>query len=246
MFKNKTVLVTGGNRGIGKEIVKKFAANNANVAFMYAGDEKSAANTLNELSGSKGRIKAYKCDVSDFDAVKEKTGQILNDFNGVDILVNNAGITRDKLTLSMKENDFDDVIGINLKGAFNTVRHLYSHLMKKPGSRIINIASISGIDGNAGQVNYSASKAGLIGLTKSLAKELAARGVTCNAVAPGLVETAMTEKIDYELLVKMTERVPAKRMAQPGEVADLVLFLASESSGYITGQVIRIDGGLTI
>lgn len=244
MIKGKTAIITGASRGIGRAIALKFAAEGANVAIIYSGNDQKAEEVANEAQKCNVSAKKYKCNVSSFDECKETVKQIMSDFGGIDILVNNAGITRDKLVLQLKENDFDDVVDINLKGAFNMIKHCVSPLIKKRYGKIINISSVSGIMGNAGQANYSASKAGIIGLTKSVARELAGRNICCNAIAPGFIETDMTES--FKENEKILESIPLSRMGKPDEVANLALFLADETSDYITGEVIRIDGGLAI
>lgn len=241
MLTDKVAVVTGGSRGIGRAVCLELAQAGVKVAFLYAGNEQTAQQTLAELGP---QAKAYCCDVADADAVAEVFGQILQDFGTVDILVNNAGVTRDKLVLGMKEEDFSRVLDVNLKGAYHMIRQVYPVMMKKRSGKIINISSVSGLMGNAGQANYAASKAGLIGLTKSVAKELASRGVCCNAVAPGFVQTDMTTAFTENQ--KIVDAIPAKRFAKPEEVAHLVSFLASEKADYITGEVIRIDGGLAM
>ena len=185
----------------------------------------------------------YVCDVSSFEASKEVVEKVIEEFGGVDILVNNAGIVRDKLILSMKEEDFDMVINVNLKGAFNMIKHTYSHFMKKRRGRIISISSIVGLNGNAGQANYSSSKAGLIGLTKSTAKELGGRNITVNAIAPGFIDTDMTQQLSDKVKDAMKAQIPMKRPGTPEDIANLALFLASDEASYITGEVIRVDGG---
>ncbi|MGN0556940.1 MAG: 3-oxoacyl-[acyl-carrier-protein] reductase [Acutalibacteraceae bacterium] len=244
MLKGKTAVITGGYQGIGMEIAKKLGANGADVAVLDIADPSGASEVISYLEGCGVRAKAYSCDVSDFEAVKAVFKEIVADFGHIDILVNNAGITRDKLMLGMKEADFDSVININLKGVFNTIKQVYPLFAKQRSGKIVNMSSISGLMGNAGQVNYSASKAGLVGLTKSVAKELASRGVCCNAVAPGFIRTKMTENfVDNEQLI---DSLPMKRMGEAEEVAELVLFLCSDKSNYITGEVIRIDGGMAM
>lgn len=244
MLKDKVALITGGSRGIGRAIALEFAKNGANVAVIYAGNADSADETCKEAEKSGVKALCYKCDVSDFEQCGNTVKQIIADFGGLDILVNNAGITRDKLIMQMKEEDFDKVIDINLKGAFNTIKHTYMHFIKKRQGRIINISSVSGIMGNAGQANYSASKAGLLGLTKSAAKELAARNVTCNAIAPGFIKTDMTDAMPDSVKDNTVNFIPLKRMGTPEEVAKLAAFLASDAAAYITGEIIKIDGGL--
>ena len=241
MLKGKTAVVTGGSRGIGKAICLKFAENGADIAFLYAGNTVKAEETVKELEGLGVKAKAYQCNVADADAVAAVIKEIVKDFGGIQILVNNAGITKDKLVPMMKAADFDAVIDTNLKGAFYMAKGVYPLFLKQKGGKIINISSVSGLTGNPGQANYSASKAGVIGLTKSVAKELASRGVCCNAIAPGFIATEMTQALENDTL---KDAIPMKRFGEAEEVAKLALFLASEHSDYITGEVIRIDGGL--
>ena len=241
MLKGKTAVVTGGSRGIGKAICLKFAENGADIAFLYAGNTVKAEETVKELEGLGVKAKAYQCNVADADAVASVIKEIVKDFGGIQILVNNAGITKDKLVPMMKAADFDAVIDTNLKGAFYMIKGVYPLFLKQKGGKIINISSVSGLTGNPGQANYSASKAGVIGLTKSVAKELASRGVCCNAIAPGFIATEMTQALENDTL---KDAIPMKRFGEAEEVAKLALFLASEHSDYITGEVIRIDGGL--
>lgn len=246
MLTGKTALVTGGSRGLGRAIALKMAAEGANVAIAYAGNETAANDTVAEAQKLGVKAAAYRCDVSSFSQTEALCKQVIADFDGVDILVNNAGIVRDGLILSMKEEDFDAVLATNLKGAFNMTKHLYSHFMRKRAGRILNITSVVGLMGNAGQANYAAAKAGLIGLTKSTAKELAGRGVTCNAIAPGFIQSDMTDALSDKVKEQVLGAIPAKRMGNPEEVAALAAFLASPAGAYITGEVIKIDGGLYI
>ncbi len=241
MLKGKIAVVTGGSRGIGKAICLKFAENGADIAFLYAGNTAKAEETQKELEALGVKAKAYQCNVADADAVAAVVKEIVKDFGGIQILVNNAGITKDKLVPMMKAADFDAVIDTNLKGVFYMIKGVYPLFLKQKGGKIINISSVSGLTGNPGQANYSASKAGVVGLTKSVAKELASRGVCCNAIAPGFIATEMTEALENDAL---KEAIPMKRFGEAEEVAKLALFLASEQSDYITGEVIRIDGGL--
>lgn len=244
ILQNKVAVVTGGSRGIGKAIAEKFAAEGASVAILYSSNSASADAVVEEIRNAGGTAKAYQCHVENSDEVGKTIDEVVNDLGKIDILVNNAGITRDKLLMMMKEEDFDDVISVNLKGAYNTMRKVCPMLARQRWGRIINLSSIAGINGNAGQVNYSASKAGLIGMTKSAAREFAGRGITVNAIAPGFVETDMTEKFASDKNVM--KRIPVGRMGRPDEIASLTLFLASDAAAYITGEVIRIDGGLAI
>ncbi|MFR8711212.1 MAG: 3-oxoacyl-[acyl-carrier-protein] reductase [Anaerotignum lactatifermentans] len=244
MLKGKTAIVTGGSRGIGAAICKRFAEQGANIALLYAGNTQKAEETKAALQEMGVKAEAYQCNVADAEQVAAVCKQIIKDFGGADILVNNAGITKDKLVPMMKIPDFDSVVDTNLKGAFYMIKQLYPVFMKQKSGKIINISSVSGLMGNPGQTNYSASKAGLIGLTKSVAKELASRNVNCNAIAPGFVATDMTENLSENNA--LVDHIPMKRFAQPEDIANLALFLASDQSDYITGEVIRIDGGLAM
>lgn len=240
----KTALVTGASRGIGHAIALRLAEDGANVAVIYAGSADKAEAVVNEITALGVNAKAYRCNVADSAAVNETVKAVTNDLGKIDILVNNAGITRDGLMLRMKDEDFDAVLDTNLKGVFNMIRACYSGFIRKKSGRIINISSVSGIMGNAGQANYSASKAGVIGLTKSVARELASRGITCNAVAPGFIQTDMTENLgDNNPLLNS---IPLGRMGKPEDIAAAVAFLASDSAAYITGEVLKVDGGLAI
>lgn len=240
----KTALVTGASRGIGRAIALRLAEDGANVAVIYAGSADKAEAVVNEITALGVNAKVYRCNVADSAAVNETVKAVTNDLGKIDILVNNAGITRDGLMLRMKDEDFDAVLDTNLKGAFNMIRACYSGFIRKKSGRIINISSVSGIMGNAGQANYSASKAGVIGLTKSVARELASRGITCNAVAPGFIQTDMTENLgDNNPLLNS---IPLGRMGKPEDIAAAVAFLASDSAAYITGEVLKVDGGLAI
>lgn len=244
MLKGRTAVITGASRGIGEAIAVKFAKNGANIAAVYSGNKQAAQEALSKIEQFGAKAMFYQCDVSDFEKSKEVCMKISEDFDGVDILVNNAGITKDALILQMNENDFDSVIGVNLKGSFNFTKHLSRYIMKSSCGRIINISSVIALMGNKGQANYSASKAGLIGLTKTVAKELSSRNVTCNTIAPGFIETDMTAQLPQKIKDDMSSLLPLKRMGKADEVAELALFLASDLSGYITGEVIRIDGGM--
>lgn len=242
MLKGKTAVVTGGSRGIGEAIAYKLASMGANVAVIYAGNA-SAAETVCEKCRQEYRVeaKAYLCNVADFSAAKETTAKIKADFGSAQILVNNAGITRDGLLALMKEEDFDAVLATNLKGAFNMIRHMTGLFIRAREGAIVNITSVAGMMGNAGQCNYSASKAGLIGLTKSVAKELAPKGIRCNAVAPGFIETDMTGNQAANPLLNL---IPLGKMGKPDDVADAVAYLVT--ANYVTGEVLRVDGGIAM
>ena len=246
MLNGTTALITGASRGIGRAIAMKMAKNGANVAIVYAGNEAAAKDTCEAVKELGVKAEIYCCDVSNFDSTKTLVQKVIDDFGGIDILVNNAGIVNDKLILSMSESDFESVIDTNLKGAFNMIKHTYPHFMKKRSGRIINITSIIGITGNAGQANYASAKAGLIGLTKSVAKELATRGVTCNAIAPGFIQTDMTEKIPDKVKETILSSIPMNKLGTPEDVAELSVFLSRKEAGYITGEVIKVDGGLSM
>lgn len=245
-FTNKTAVVTGGSRGIGLAIATKLAQGGANIAILYVGNESEGIKAKEELSQYGTKVEQYFCDVSDFEASQMVVEQVIEEFGGIDFLINNAGITRDKLILNMDEKDFDAVISVNLKGTFNMIKHTYKHFMKKRFGRIVSTSSIVGLNGNAGQANYSASKAGIIGLTKSVAKELAGRGVTANAVAPGYIGTDMTNVLSDKVKDAMKAQIPAKRIGTPEDVANVVAFLCSDEAAYVTGEVIRVDGGLAM
>lgn len=241
MLKGKVALITGGSRGIGAAVARKLAAEGADIALVYAGNASAVEAVCAECADLGVNARSYCCNVADFDAAKQTVNQIKADFGTLDILVNNAGITKDGLLAMMKEDQFDDVISVNLKGAFNMIRHCTGIFIRKRSGAIINMSSVSGIMGNAGQANYAASKAGLIGLTKSVARELAPRGITCNAVAPGFIDTDMTKNLQDSPLAAS---IPLGRMGKPEEVAETVAFLAGAS--YITGEVIRVDGGIAM
>lgn len=242
-LKGKTAVITGGARGIGKAIALKFAQKGMNIAIPYV-DSVSPTEALAEFTALGVKAKAYLCDVSNFDATKATCDEIVKDFGGVDVLVNNAGITKDNLILRMGEKDWDAVLSVNLKGAFNMIKHLTSTFMKTRDGAIINISSVSGMMGNAGQANYAASKAGLIGLTKSVARELSSRNITCNAVAPGFIETVMTAALNDQQQAALKNIIPLGCYGKPDDVASAVLFLAENR--YITGEVIKVDGGMYI
>lgn len=244
MLKGKVAVITGASRGIGAATAEKFASLGADVAIICANNVEKAELVREKCEKYGVRAKAYACDISDFSAVKTLVNEIKTDLGTINILVNNAGITRDKLVAAMRESDFDDVLNTNLKGAFNMIRHCSTVFIRNRGGKIINISSVAGITGNTGQANYAASKAGLIGLTKSVARELASKNVSCNAIAPGFIATDMTEGFTDEN--PMVANIPLGRMGKPEEVAALAAFLASDSGDYITGEVIRIDGGIAM
>jgi len=242
VLKGKVALITGGSRGIGKATALKLATLGADIAAVSYNPGDEAASLCKQLQDMGVRAEAFKCDVADFQAAKETVDAVKELFGTVDILINNAGITRDGLIMSMKEDAFDSVIDTNLKGAFNMIRHCTPIFVRQRGGKIVNVSSVAGIMGNAGQANYSASKAGMIGLTKSVARELASRNVCCNAIAPGFIATDMTKDISQDN--PLMKAIPLGRQGLPEEVAELIAFLCS--ADYITGEVIRIDGGMAI
>lgn len=245
-FANKTAVVTGGGRGIGQEIARALAAEGAKVA-VVSRSESSCGKAADEINAEfPGAAKAYAVDVSDHAAVQELAKKISEDFGSVNILVNNAGVTRDGLLMRMKEEDWDTVLDTNLKGAFNTVKAFMRVLMKAEDARIINIASVIGLIGNAGQTNYSASKAGLIGFTKAVARELAGRQVTCNAIAPGFITTDMTDELPDNVKEAVIGKIPLASFGNTKDIAEAVTYLASPAARYITGQVLAVDGGMTM
>ena len=244
MENKQVVLVTGASRGIGKAIALKFASEEYIVVVNYNGSKTKAEEVKEEIENLGGCAETVKCDVSDFDKCGELIKNIVEKYGRIDVLVNNAGITKDGLLMRMSESDFMDVININLKGAFNCIRHASRYMMKQRSGKIINIASVVGVAGNAGQANYAASKAGVIGLTKSAAKELASRGITVNAIAPGFIETDMTAVLSDEAKEKLMSMIPQGRFGSVKDVANAAYFLASLEAGYITGQVFNVDGGM--
>ncbi len=246
MLTGKVALVTGAGRGIGSAIAKTLAANGAFVIVNYNGSKERAEAVVEEIKRSGADAAAVQCDVSDYAACGRMVEELIASYGHIDILVNNAGITRDNLILKMSEEEFDAVLNTNLKGTFHTIRHLSRYFVKQRAGRIINLSSVSGVMGNAGQANYSASKAGVIGLTKSVARELARRGITCNAVAPGYIETEMTAQMPEAAKEAVKQQIPLQRTGTVWDIAEVVAFLASEKASYITGQVISVDGGMSI
>lgn len=241
---SKVALVTGAARGIGRAIAIKLAGNGYDVIVNYNGSIEKANETVEECKKLGSNSKAYKCDVSDYNAVEQMVKDIITEYGKIDCLVNNAGITKDTLLLRMTEEDFDKVIDINLKGAFNCLKHVSKYMIKARAGKIISLSSVVGVSGNAGQVNYSASKAGIIGMTKSAAKELAARGITVNAIAPGYIETDMTNVLSDNVKDEIKKSIPLSRLGQPEDIANAVNFLASDDASYITGQVLHVCGGM--
>ncbi|BEP29409.1 3-oxoacyl-[acyl-carrier-protein] reductase [Helicovermis profundi] len=245
-FSGKNVVITGGSRGIGKAIALEFAKKGANVIINYNSSAELALKVVEEVKSYNVNAKAYKCNVASSDDVKTFTKDIYKDFDKIDILVNNAGITKDGLLIRMKDEDWDNVLNVNLKGSFLCTREIGKKMLKQKSGRIINISSVVGLMGNAGQANYSASKAGLIGLTKSSAKEFSSRGINVNAVAPGFIQSDMTAKLSDEVIGEYKKHIPLGNLGVAKDVANAVMFLSSEYSSYITGQVINVDGGMLI
>ena len=246
MLEGKVAVVTGASRGIGREVALTLAGYGATVIVNYCGSKDKAEAVVEEIAAAGGTAKAYQGDVSEFDVAKEMMASVKKEFGSIDILVNNAGITKDNLILKMSEEEFDAVIAVNLKGTFNCMKQAARPMMKQKYGKIINMASVVGVTGNAGQVNYAASKAGVIGMTKSMAKELANRGVTVNAIAPGFIRTAMTDVLSDDVKAEITRVIPMGVMGETEDVANLAAFLASDASRYITGQVINVDGGMVM
>ncbi len=246
-LQGKVALVTGAARGIGYAIADTLAREGANVVIFDLCPEEAGAESAARIAEAHGVTAAFKrCDVSNYEAVQETVKAVIKEFGGIDILVNNAGICRDKVLLAMSEQDWDLVLDINLKSMFNTIKACYRNFMKKKSGKIINITSVSGLMGNAAQANYTAAKGGVIALTKTVARELATRGVNCNAVAPGAIETPMTASMDQDALKALLATVPMAHMGKPEDIAECVAFLASDKAKYITGEVIRVDGGIAM
>lgn len=244
MITGKVALVTGGTRGIGKAIVKKLSDAGAIVAINYTSNNEAAQQLVEEIKAVGKEALAIQCDVTSFEATKNMINGIVKQYGRLDILINNAGITMDNLLLRMKEEEFDRVIDVNLKGAFNCLKHASKIMLKQKAGKIVNISSVVGLSGNIGQCNYASSKAGLIGLTKSAAKELASRGINVNAIAPGFIDTDMTKGLSDEIKNTMLKNIPLNKFGNPEDIASMVEFLVSEKSNYITGQVISVDGGM--
>lgn len=245
-LEGKVALVTGASRGIGREIAFELAREGASVAVNYAGSEAKALELVDEIKALGREAFAIQADVSNSDSVSEMVKETVERFGKLDILVNNAGITKDNLLMRMKESEWDDVININLKGVFLCTKAVTRQMMKQRSGRIINISSIVGVSGNPGQANYVAAKAGVIGLTKTTAKELSSRGITVNAIAPGFITTDMTDKLNEEVKAEMLKQIPLARFGEPKDIARTVVFLASDDSNYMTGQTLHIDGGMVM
>ena len=246
MLAGKVALVTGASRGIGKAIACKLAREGAKVIINYNGSKEKAEAVKSEIEAAGGQAEVYQCDVSDYTACETFIQTVIKEEGSLDILVNNAGITKDGLLMKMSEEDFDKVLDTNLKGAFNTIRFASRQMLRQKGGRIINLSSVVGVSGNAGQANYAASKAGVIGLTKAAARELASRGITVNAIAPGFIETDMTDVLSDKVKEASEAQIPLGHFGKPEDVAAAAAFLASEEAGYITGQVLHVDGGMVM
>lgn len=244
----KVALITGGSRGIGKQVALRFAKEGYNIAINYVSDKTDTQGLEKELKEQNANIQVFlkKVDVTDYEEVEKFIKEVIDEFSQIDVVVNNAGITRDNLLMRMSKEDFDKVIDVNLKGVFNVSKLVTPYMMKKRKGSIINVSSVVGVAGNAGQCNYAASKAGIIGFTKSLAKEIASRNIRVNAIAPGFIKTDMTEVLSDTVKENINNQIPLKRMGEAEEVAKVVYFLGSEESSYITGQVINIDGGMVM
>jgi 3-oxoacyl-[acyl-carrier protein] reductase len=246
LLSGKTAIVTGASRGIGRAIATRFAQEGANVAFTYLSSVEKGQALESELAAFGTKIKGYRSDASDFQAAEDLVTQVVADFGTIDVVINNAGITRDGLLMRMSEENWDEVIRVNLKSVFNLTKAATKVMMRARSGSIINITSVVGLTGNAGQANYAASKAGILGFTKSVAKELGSRNVRSNAIAPGFIETEMTEELNQKAIEEWKQTIPLKRGGSPDEVADCAVFLASDMSKYITGQVLQVDGGMVM
>ena len=246
MLKGKVAVITGGTRGIGNAIAKKYAENGANLAVIATKDNEKAQGAIEELKKNGTDVKLYLCDIKNADQVASVSEAILADFGGVDIVVNNAGITRDNLLPGMSIADIDDVIDINLKGTMYVTRSFIRNFIKRKGGNVINISSVVGLMGNKGQANYAASKAGIVGFTKTVAKEYGRKNIRCNAIAPGYIATEMTAQLSEAQTEELKKQLPLARLGKPEDIAELALFIASEKSSYITGEVIKVDGGMYV
>ena len=244
LLKGKTAIVTGATRGIGKGVALKLAEQGANIAFTYVSSAEKALELENELQAFGVKVKSYKSDASLMKDAEELIKNVLDNFESIDVLVNNAGITKDNLLMRMSEEDFDRILEVNLKSIFNMTKAVQRTMLKQRSGSIVNMTSVVGVKGNAGQSNYAASKAGVIGFTKSIALELGSRNIRCNAIAPGFIETEMTEKLDEEVITNWRNSIPLKRGGTPEDVANTTLFLASDLSSYITGQTLHVCGGM--
>lgn len=246
MVKDKNAIITGGTRGIGREIAMTLAKNGANIAINYRNYNEEIDSLVKELESLNVKVLAYKCDVSNEEEVESFVNEVKNKFNSIDILVNNAGITKDGLILRMSEKDFTDVIDVNLKGTFNMTKAVSKLMIRQKNGKIVNISSVVGVAGNAGQCNYAASKAGVIGFSKSIARELASRNINVNVIAPGYINTDMTKVLSDNIKEEILKAIPMRKIGDPKEIANLALFLSSNLSDYITGQVINVDGGMVM
>ena len=244
LLENKVAVITGATRGIGRGIALEFAKQGAHVAFTYSSSAQAAVELENELSALGIKAKGYQSNAADFDQSQKLVDEILEFFGNIDVLINNAGITKDNLLMRMSEQDYDDVINVNLKSVFNMTKAVQRTFLKNRKGSIINMSSVVGVKGNAGQANYAASKAGIIGFSKSVALELGSRNIRCNVIAPGFIETEMTAKLGEEVVKGWTDAIPLKRGGTPEDIANACIFLASDMSAYITGQVINVDGGM--
>jgi len=244
LLENKTALITGATRGIGKGIAETYAKQGANVAFTFSSSIEAAQALEQELNALGVKAKGYQSNAADFDAAQDLAAEVLKEFGSIDILINNAGITKDNLLMRITEEDFDKVMEVNLKSVFNLTKAVIRPMMKQRGGSIINMSSVVGVQGNAGQTNYAASKAGMLGFTKSVALELGSRNIRCNAIAPGFIETEMTAKLDESVVDGWRKAIPLKRGGSPEDIANACVFLGSDMSSYITGQTLNVDGGM--